>query len=35
VQPARASTITHSGPSAVSAAYDDDREPAEGVERDD
>ena len=37
IQPAMASTITHSGPSAVSAAHDDDRdrEPAKGVERDD
>jgi len=35
IQPAMARTITHSGPSAVSAAHDDERESSEGVERDD
>ena len=35
IQPALARSITHSGPSAVSAAHEDDRETAEGGERDD
>jgi hypothetical protein len=35
ILPARASVVTHSRASAVSVAHDDDRESAEGVERDD